>query len=233
MGGISKNRVKQALRSVFRVRSWKLFLVLVPLLFLTATLLRFGHLGMVELRDKVLVADEGGDDAEIMESLAELQRYTMTHIVVNVVESNGAEMLTFGTGPFYLEHQYAKKAMAELERAENSLEGAGENPNGNVFKKAAAVCDALGQKYGWGYSKPYIDCMQSELAKYPGMDEIEDYKRAMIPPTALYRQEFASPIWCVGWAGLAILICLILIVVIFIRFLIWMVLKITLLVIKK
>lgn len=233
MGGITKNRLKVALKAVFRVRTWKLILVLVPLVFLVATLLRFDHLGMVERRDAVLEADKSGDDEAILESLEELQRYTLTHIVVNVVEQNGVEMLTFGTGPFYLENQYVKKAMEELARAEASLVGAGENPNGNVFKKAADVCDALGKQYGWGYSKPYIDCMTSELAKYPAMDEIEDYTEAMIPPTALYRQEFASPIWYPTWAGVLIVVCLIITVVIIIRFFIFIVLKIALLVVKR
>ncbi|MFV0484931.1 MAG: hypothetical protein ACK5MU_01735 [Candidatus Saccharimonadales bacterium] len=233
MGGITKNKVKQALKSVFRVRTWKLILVLIPLLFLVATLLRFDHLGMVERRDAVLEADKNGDEAEIVETLDELQRYTLTHIVVNVVEQNGVNMLIFGTGPFYLENQYVRVAMEELAKAEASLEGAGENPNGNVFKAAAEVCDAKGKQNGWGYSKPYIDCMTSELAKYPAMDEIEDYTKAMIPPTALYRQEFVSPIWYPTRAGILILLGLIITVVIIIRFFIWVVLKIALLVIKK
>jgi hypothetical protein len=233
MGGITKNKVKQAIRVIFRVRSWKLFLVLVPLLFLTATFLRFDHLGMVERRDAVLNADEAGGDQGIIDALNDLRRYTFTHIVVNVIEENGVEMLIFGTGPFYLEHQYVRQAMAEIAKASAALEGAGNNPHGNVFKKAAEVCDALARRYGWGYSKPYIDCMQTELAKFPEMDEIEDFQRAMIPPTAMYRQEFASPMWYPSLAGFAILLCILLIVVIIIRFFIWIVLKVTLLVIKK
>ena len=136
-------------------------------------------------------------------------------------------------GPFYLENQYVKKAQEELAKAEASLENAGVNPNGNVFKKAAEVCDALGIQYGWGYSAPYINCMQEELAKYPAMDEIEDYKEAMIPSTALYRQDFASPIWYPCWSGIIILVCIILIIVIFVRFLIWVCLRIALLFAKN
>lgn len=233
MGGISKNRIKQVLGVIFRVRTWKLILIMIPVGFLAATLLRFDHLGMVELRDGVLAADESGDEGAIVESLNKLQQYTATHIVVNVVEWNGKEMLTFGTGPFFLDNQYVKRAMEELAKAEASLVGAGDNPNGNVFQKAAAVCDEEGKRLGWGYSKPYIDCMQREIAKYPAMEEIEDYKKAMIPPTALYRQEFASPIWYPTWAGLLILLVVILIVVIIIRFFIWIVLKIVLLIVKK
>lgn len=233
MGGITKNRLKEALRNIFRVRTWKLILILIPLLFIAATLLRFDHLEMVALRDQVIKADEEGSEEDILAALNQLKDFTLTHIVVNVYEENGVEKLSFGTGPFYLENQYVKKAQEELAKAEASLENAGVNPNGNVFKKAAEVCDALGIQYGWGYSAPYINCMQEELAKYPAMDEIEDYKEAMIPSTALYRQDFASPIWYPCWSGIIILACIILIIVIFIRFLIWICLRIALLFAKN
>ena len=233
MGGITKNRLKEALRNIFRVRTWKLILILIPLLFIAATLLRFDHLEMVTLRDQVIKADEEGSEEDILTALNQLKDFTLTHIVVNVYEENGIEKLSFGTGPFYLENQYVKKAQEELAKAEASLENAGVNPNGNVFKKAAEVCDALGIQYGWGYSAPYINCMQEELAKYPAMDEIEDYKEAMIPSTALYRQDFASPIWYPCWSGIIILVCIILIIVIFIRFLIWICLRIALLFAKN
>lgn len=233
MGGLNKNHVKQALKSVFRVQTWKLILVLIPLVFLTATLLRFDHLGMVELRDQVLEADQNGTEQELADALQKLQEYTFSHIVVNVVEENGEERIVFGTGPFYLENQYIKKAQAELKKAEEAIANADNNPNGNVYKKASDVCDALATKYGWGFSKPYVDCMTSELAKYPNMDEIQDYTAAMIPPTALYRCDFASPLWYPSWSGFAILACLLLIVVILIRFIIWLTLRIALFLMKK
>lgn len=233
MGGMTKNRLKESLRKIFRIRSWKLILILIPLTFLAATLLRFDHLKMIELRDAVLAADEAGDNAAILSTLDELQEFTLTHIVINVYEENGIEHLSFGTGPFYLENQYVRKAQEELAKAEASLENAGVNPNGNVFKKAAEVCDALGIKYGWGYSAPYINCMQDELAKYPAMDEIEDYEQAMIPSTALYRQDFASPIWYPCWSGIVILLCVILLIIILVRFFIWVFIKIALLFAKN
>jgi len=232
MGG-SRNKIKQAIKVIFRVRSWKLVLILIPLLFLTVTLLRFDHIRMVELRDAVLAADENGDDEELADALRELQEYTISHIVVNVVEENGVERLVFGTGPFYLEQQYVRKAKEALTKAEEALLDAGNNPHGNVFKKASDICDARALQYGWGFNKAYIDCMTNELAKFPEMDEIVDFQRAMIPPTTLFRVNFASPVWTWSWSGASILACILLTVVILIRFLIWGVLRITLLIIKK
>ena len=233
MGGLTRNKLKQMMKSVFRVRTWKLILILIPLMFLGATLLRFDHLGMVELKDKVLEADKNGTEEEITVALLALKEYTLTHVVVNVIEENGEERIIFGTGQFYLEQQYVRTAKAELARAEAALEGAGENPNGNIFQKAAQTCDALALRYGWGFSKPYIDCMTRELDKFPSMDAIEDYKQAMIPPTALYRRNFASPLWRPDATGFVVLTCLILIVAILIRLIIWITLRIALVLMKK
>ena len=232
MGG-ARNKIKKVLKTIFRVRTWKLFLILVPMLFLTATLLRLDHLGMVALRDRVIEADEKGEGEELMRALRELQEYTVSHIVVNMVEENGVERVVFGTGPFYLEQQYIRKAKEELAKAEASLLGSGENPHGNVFKKAAAVCDARAIQFGWGFNKAYVDCMTSELARYPEMGEIESFRKAMIPPTALYRRDFASPIMMWSWSGVAILGCGLLGVVILIRCVIWVALRIVLFLLKK
>ena len=233
MGG-KRSKIKQSLKTIFRVRTWKLILILIPLVFLAATLLRFDHLGMVERRDRVMAADESGDEEELWDALRDLQEYTARHIVVNMVaEENGGERLVFGTGPFYLEQQYVRTAKRELAKAEEALQEAHDNPYGNVFKKAADVCDELARRYGWGFNKAYIDCMTNELAKYPGVAEIEDFRQAMIPPTVLFRRNIASPVWTWGWAGVTILACLVLSVVILIRFLIWITLRIALILTKK
>ena len=100
MGGKASNHIQQSLPSVKTVRTWQLFLILLPLLFLTATLLRFDHLKMVDLRAAVLRADEAGNDTEIEQTLQSLKEYVFTHTVINVAESNGMQTIIFGTGPF-------------------------------------------------------------------------------------------------------------------------------------
>ena len=56
MGGKLSNHLQQALGRLKRVRIWQLLLILLPLLFVAATLLRLDHLKMVELRDALLDA---------------------------------------------------------------------------------------------------------------------------------------------------------------------------------
>ena len=232
MGGLSRNDVKKALKDVFRVRTWRLIVVLVPLMFVAATLLRLDHMRMTDLREEVLSADEAGDTERLAGALVDLKTFVSKHIVVNFLEKNGELSLTFGTGPFYLEHQYNRDATTALAAAEEALEN-DDNPNGNVFKKATDYCDPLAKQYGWGYSKPYFDCIMNELAKYPSMGEIDDVGVAVIPPAGEYRIDLVSPVWYPSWAGWVVLVCLLMSVVIIIRFMVWLALRVALAVMKK
>lgn len=233
--GKRASKIKKARKKhSFRLHTWQLILIFIPLAFLTATSLRADHLKMVDLRDAVLAADEKGDDKAIQSSLEELRQFTFTHIVFNTTSDNGKEEIIFGTGPFYLEKQYTRKAQAELEKARQNAETVySSNPNGNVFQKSAEICDALGKKNGWRYPDPaYINCFQEQLQKFPATDESNDFIQAMIPSTNLYRQEFSSPIWTPSLSGFLILACIILSFIIFVRILIWIFVLVALLITK-
>ncbi|MDO4752926.1 MAG: hypothetical protein Q4A36_01665 [Candidatus Saccharibacteria bacterium] len=212
-----------------KVKTWILLLVLVPLLFIDATLLRQNHIKMTELRDAVMTADDENDDAKIAETLIELKEFVFSNIVVNVVEDNGEQRLTFGTGPFYLEHQYLRAAEAALAAAEAALAGDA-NPNGNVYGMAGDTCKALALANGWTWDNAnFINCMMTEINKYPSAAEIQDTIIAALPSTELYRHNYASPIWTPSFVGWLILLTLIIIVVIIIRMIIWVVLRLSLL----
>ena len=221
MGGI-KSFIKN-------IKTWQLALILLPLLFIIATLLRFSHLHMNDLKNQVLAADEQGNTEEITTKLKELQEYTLSHIVVNVVEENGVQSLTFGTGPFYLEQSYIRDATSALQEAENNLTD--DNPNGNVFAAAMAVCKPQAIANGWAWnSEGYLNCMTGEINKYPAEENLTF--TAKIPSTALYRYDFASPVWTFGITGLLILLALILALIIIIKIIIWLTLLIAIKILK-
>ena len=89
MGGKKSNRISGILRRSFKaIRTWQLFLILIPLVFFTATLLRFDHLKMVELRDAVLTADEVGNEEDLKQALTALRDFTYSHTVINITENN-------------------------------------------------------------------------------------------------------------------------------------------------
>ena len=212
-----------------RLKTWWLVVALVPLALIDATLLRLGHLRMVELRSAVLVADENENDEEIRESLEKLKEFVFGNIVINIVDDNGLKRVTFGTGPFYLEHQYIRAANEALERAEETLSG-DSNPNGNIYQMASDVCRPQAIANGWTWNDPnYINCMMGEIQKYPAANDLQDTVIAALPSTELYRHNYASPLWAPTFTGFMILLTLVMIVVILIRFIVWIVLRLSLL----
>lgn len=226
-----RGRVKEKLKKLkfHRVKTWQLLLLLLPLFFVDATLLRLNHIRMTELRDAVMVADEAGDDAKTSEALEELKNYVYNNMVINVVDDNGAQRVTFGTGPFYLEHTYIRAANKAIEEAEANLKSDA-NPNGNIYQKASDTCRAQAIANGWTWSDAgYINCMVTETSKYPAAEEIQDKITASLPSTELYRKNYASPVWAPSLAGFFVLMTIVIIVVIFIRAIIWVVLRLSLL----
>lgn len=220
MGGVAKKgKSKKILSKIFGFSTWKVLLVLILLCFVAATLLRSDHLEMSKLKDAVMAADADGTDEDIAEALKQLQEYTHKHIIFNFIDENGSQKIIFGTGVFYLENQYNRKANEALRVAQEKIDKEGGNMNDyNVHKKVAEVCDAQAIKYGWRYPNVnYINCFVNELAKYPEADQLAVTAEAKLPPTDLFRHDYASPMWYPCASGIVILICLLLVVVIIFR----------------
>ncbi len=212
-----------------RIKTWQLLIILVPLLFVDATLMRLDHIKMTELRDAVLLADEAEDDAAIAESIEKLKEFVFSNIVINIVDENGEQKIMFGTGPFYLEHQYLRDANAALAKAEEEL-SSDANPNGNIYQMASDVCRPQAIANGWSWDNAnYINCMMTEIQKYPSAEELTVDIAANLPSTELYRKNYASPVWAPTLSGFMILITVIVIVVIFIRVIVWGILRLSLL----
>ncbi len=233
MGGKKTNRIRDFLKRRFKsVQTWQLIVILIPLLFFTATLLRLDHLKMVELRSAVLTADQEGNEEQIQQTLTALRDYVYSHTVINIVENNGIQQVTFGTGPFYLEQQYIRAANAAIEAASSELVD-DSNPYGNIYAAVAAICQPQAIANGWQWSSPgYLDCWTSELAKYPETDISDNHLVAKIPSTELYRHNYASPIFSWTPAGIAIIACVVLALIIIVRTIIWLALKVALLFLK-
>ena len=229
MGGVAKkSKLKQALSKMFHFSTWKLVLVLILMCFVAATLLRIDHIRMTELKNAVMEADASNDDEAIASSLAELQTFTRTHIIFNYFDENGEQKIIFGTGAFYLENQYNRKANEALKVAQEKINQQGGNMNEyNVHKKVAEICDAEAIKHGWRYPNiNYINCFVNELAKYPEADQLTVAASANLPSTDLFRYDYASPMWYPCASGIVILICVILLIIVLVRFIIWIGLQI-------
>lgn len=179
-----KRRVKRSIKALQRVKTWQLLVLLVLVLFLTATFLRLNNIGMIQRRDAVLAADKTGDVSVIQSRLYDLQRYA-------------AEHMNSDTGAFYLEQQYRRDAQKAVDAAASTA-----NPNGNINAKAEAVCRP--QYTVW--SPAYVQCFTDELSKFPPSPD--PTQNVNLPSTSLYRYNFISPLWSLDFAGLSVLICI-------------------------
>lgn len=225
-------KTKEQLRRIkqrIRIKTPFLLVALVLLLFADATLMRFEHIRMTELRDAVLAADAADDDEALERALVALKDYVFSHMVINIVEENGVQRVTFGTGPFYLEHQYLRAATQALEEAEKNLAN-DSNPNGNIYAMAGETCRAQAILNGWSWDSPgYINCMMSEIQKYPAQDNFQDKLVAALPSTELYRRNYASPVWAPTLTGFLVILTLGVAVVILTRAVVWVILRLSLL----
>ena len=226
-----RNKLRRRLQGLkrFKIKTWMLLMLLVPLGFLDAFLLRQNHIKMTELRDAVLAADEANDDVAIEKTLGELKEFVFSNIVINITEENGEKVVSFGTGAFYLEHQYLRAAQAALEKAEAEL-NSDENPNGNIYGMAGETCRALALQNGWTWDNAnFINCMMMEINKYPAAADIQDTIIAALPSTELYRHNYASPAWTPSLAGWMLVLTALVCIVILIKILIWIILRLSLL----
>ncbi|MCL2445026.1 hypothetical protein FWD07_02830 [Candidatus Saccharibacteria bacterium] len=206
-----KKKIRQKLKRVKKLRTWQLVVILILMCFVGATLLRLDHIGMVQRRQAVLDADEAGDRELLERNLATLRRYVLTHMNAN-------------TGEFHLVHQYERDAREVLERAREYTSI--DNPHGNIFRLVADICDPLAQRFGWGYSQPYFDCIERELSNFAALDYA--MPEVQLPRTELYRLSYISPIWTPSLTGFVILFCIFLTVVILWRIVVIISLKIML-----
>ena len=238
MGGVpKKKKSKKTLLTIFHINTWKLVLVLILLVFLSATLLRFDHIKMTELREAVLAADEQEDDAKTISALNELHTFTLKHIIFNILEDNGKQSVIFGTGPFYLENLYIRDAKEAIAKQQAEIEKQGttsKNPNGNIYAKVAKICDGKARTYGWPYyDKRYLSCYTTELAKYPSSDSLITDLEAILPMTENYRFDYASPIWYPCASGIVIAVALLIAVWIAARILYFIVTTIALFLLNR
>lgn len=205
-----KQSIRQKVKTVEKVKTWQLAILLLMAGFVAATFLRLNNIGMIERRDAVYAADEEGDSVKIQKRLYDLQRYVAAHMNTD-------------PGRVALEHSYQRdndKLKDEFATNSSGL------PNGSAHQQAIAVCDPIAQANGWRWPDVrYTNCLEEELAKYPGSEEITAFKPL---PVEAYYHTFISPLWSPDYAGWSLLVCLFIMLVIILRLVTLGILKIML-----
>ena len=195
-----KREIRSGIKRLQSIKTWQLVILFVLSLFISMTFLRLNNIGMVERRAAVIAADKHGDTVQIQKRLYDLQRYVARHMNTN-------------PGRIALTEQYAR----DSERIKNEIEAAGDsNPNGNIYKRAADVCDPIGQAQGWRWPDPrYTACIDQELSKYPADAGVTESVR--LPDPSMYYHTFSPPLWSPDFAGFSVLVSLFLLLLICIR----------------
>lgn len=201
MGDDSQIRYK--LRALRRAKTWQLLVVLIPLLFVSATFLRLNNLGMIERRDAVKVADEKGNQQDIKKKLTDLQHYVSTHMNASLDKG------------IVLENSYKRDRAAAIEAATNATNAS--NPNSSVYQQASVECRERFQGGTASFRNDYVQCVVARVQSLgQGQAASTDLK---LPVSGNYRYNFSSPSFSFDFAGISILICGLLIGVIVFRLL--------------
>ena len=201
MGDDSQIRYK--LRALRRAKTWQLIVILIPLLFVSATFLRLNNLGMVERRDAVKAADKKGDTEAIKTKLTDLQHYVSTHMNASLDKG------------IVLEDSYKRDRAAAIEAATNATNAS--NPSSSVYQQASVECRERFQGGVASFRNDYVQCVVARVQSLgQGQAASADLK---LPVVGNYRYNFSSPLFSFDFAGISILICGLLVGVIVFRLL--------------
>lgn len=210
---LNKRKLHHYLRYVTSLKTWQLVIILVLMLFVSATLLRLNNLGMLERRQAVIDADKTGDRQKTVAALEELRSYVNSHMNTDM-----------GRG-VYLEQSYAKARDAAIERAASANST---NPNSAAYQQASVACRSRFIGGTESYRNDYVQCVIDQVgAMSQGQDPAESIN---LPKADTYRYSFVSPRLSLDLAGCSVLLTLLIATLILLR---WAVVIIAGMLLKK
>lgn len=181
-----------------RVKTWQLVVIVLLLTIVSATFLRLNNLGMIEKRTAVIQADEKGDEAEIKQSLVDLQHFISSH------------MNTKLNGGIYLSKSYERDRAAALEAANGAS-----NPQAAVYQQASVECRAKWQGGVTSFRNDYVQCVIDRVsALTSSSDPMANIK---LPVVDNYRYDFSSPVLSFDMAGFFVILTGVVMLIIIVR----------------
>lgn len=187
-----KRGVKRSLYRLEQIKTWQLIVLLVLMMFVSATFLRMNNIGMLQRREAVIAADKAGDDHAIQNRLVDLQAYALKH-------------MNASTGDVYLVEKYNRDVEKAAEAARSRDTG-----GSTIYRQADEYCRSILS----GYSQNYVQCVYERIDQSPG---VADPVEVRLPDAALYKHNFASQGWVPDFAGWSVVITIIIGLLIVIR----------------
>lgn len=168
---MNKRHAYHFLKRLERVNVWYFVVAIIVCGLIGGAAYRNNNVRSIELREKVIAADQANGNVE--QALAELREHIYTHM-------NGG--LATPTPPVQLKYRYERLVAVEKERVSTA--------NSKLTTAAQQHCEAL---IPVGASRGRIDCIQNYLTTHGTVEQPI--------PDALYKFDFASPVWSPDVAG--------------------------------
>lgn len=176
---MSKKHLYHTLKILRKLSVWYFVTALIVSGFSAALALRQNNLRAIELRDKVLKVDKENGDVE--GALRELREYTYSHMNSGLASEGGVYP------PIQLKYRYERLVAAEKQRASGA--------NESLATQAQNYCERLIPQ---GASRGRIDCIQNFMTTRGASEQPI--------PDALYKFDFASPLWSPDIAGWSLVV---------------------------
>ena len=155
--------------------------------------MRQNNVTMLNLKQKVIIADE--QDGDIEGALQELRSFVTTHMNTNMRNSGSLEP------PLQLVNEY-NRAVADLKAKQNDQDSANK-----VYQDAQARCET-----GAIPLTARAKCIQDYVSANVGSTN-----EPLLPAKELYIFDFASPKWSPDLAGISLILSIFLVFIIIIR----------------
>jgi hypothetical protein len=174
-----KRKLHHLLVTLKKLHYWYLLVATLLFAVLAILALRQNNLTAVNLRNEVLKVDQENGDVEA--ALRKLRTYVYGHM--NTSLSSNTSVYP----PIQLKYRYERLVQAEKDRVANA------NTN-TTYNDAQTYCEQTQPASFYGAGR--LACIQSYIDSHP----VEQQTEKPIPD-ALYKFDFASPIWSPDLAG--------------------------------
>lgn len=172
MNGWRTNRFVRSVKSK-HFKLWELLLLTLFFAICAVFFLRQNNLKMVELRNRVIVADKNGVGVE--QALEDLNKYIFKHMNTQVVR------------PIELVNTYNRRAQAIIQASQSSQ-------NRDVYAEGTLACERRGIP---------LSSIAQCIAQYANDNNPSTgSNQVILPDKNLFIYSFASPIWTPDLAGI-------------------------------
>ncbi|MCE7936265.1 hypothetical protein DYH10_00520 [Candidatus Saccharibacteria bacterium CPR2] len=177
----TKKNLKSYFEWLGKIKTWQIILLFIASAIVSLWLLRQNSLKTIELREKVLAADEKNEGIE--EALEKLGGYIFSHMNSNIP-------------PVELRSSYDRAVQKARKEAT-------ESSNSQIYQKAQEVCENPNIPLT-ARAQCIQDYVTSNASPGSSPDELK------LPPKELYVYDFHAPLWSPDVAGISSIITIIL-----------------------